>query len=167
MDDPAADYPPSSSPIVQSRSRAAWAPWITAVLLVAAAAALYWNWQQAHSPARTVERCGEAIKNGDWKTVYGLIAWGEGAAPRVDESMFVVVATGYGRLYHLKSLKVGIPKVSGSDAAVPVTATVQINELLSSSTRTSSATVRCRAVNGQWKILPDLDSGLLGFTRPN
>lgn len=147
-----------------SRTRTALRP--AGVILwvcLLAAAFLVWRWMQASSPARVVERAGDAIKAGDWKTVYGLVDWSDDQRRMLDEGRFVSLASLYGKVYTLESYRVGAPRVEGETAVVPVTVTAKVAGLFSAATKTDSAEVRCRRVGGEWRIAPDLRNGLVGL----
>jgi hypothetical protein len=140
--------------------RVARAVVFAAILL---SAILIWRWMQASSPSRVVERAGDAIKAGDWKTVYYLVAWSDDQKQMLDVGRFVSLASIYGKVYTLESYQVGAPSVKGETAVVPVTVTAKVSGLFNASTKTDSAEVRCRRVGGEWRIAPDLHNGLLGM----
>ncbi len=122
-----------------------------------------WQWMHANSPVTTVDRAGQAIKSGDWKTVYRLINWSEDQKRMLDEDRFATLANIYNKVYALQDYKVGAPAIEGETATVPVTVTAKISSLISASTKIDNADVRCRKVQGEWRIEPDLKNGLLGL----
>lgn len=156
----------AAPPLAERRapSRVAQAlPQVVIALLLIAAVGLYWRWQHTASPAGVVDRCGSALKQKDWHTVYSLIAWPRYRA-HMDEQAFTTFASLYGQLYSLDDYQIGSPQIDGDVAIVPVTVTARFNSLVASSTRTDRAEVRCRLVDGEWRIAPDLRNGFLGVT---
>lgn len=133
------------------------------VLAVAVVAVLAWQWLGKSSPANVVDRAGQAIKAGDWKTVYRLVDWSEDQKRMLDEGRFVSLANVYGKVYALQEYKVGSPSVDGETAQVPVTVTARVSSLFSTNTKTETANVRCKRVAGEWRIAPDLHNGLIGI----
>ena len=130
---------------------------------VALAALLVWQWVRVSSPVTVVDRAGQAIKAGDWKTVYHLVDWSDDQKQMLDEGRFVSLANIYAKVVTLEDYKIGSPRVDGETAVVPVTVTAKVASLLSTKTKTDTADVRCRRVAGEWRIAPDLRNGLIGM----
>ena len=134
------------------------------IFALVAAVVVAWQWMRANSPVTVVDRAGQAIKASDWKTVYHLIDWSEDQKKMLDESRFVTLAGIYSKVYVLQDYQIGSPNVTGDTATVPVTMTAKISSLVSTKTKTDKADVKCRKVEGEWKLTPDLKSGLLGLS---
>jgi hypothetical protein len=136
------------------------------LLLLAAAGIVFWRWEQAASPMSAVDQFGKAVKNQDWKTVYGLISWRDYAGGPMDEQRFVSLAGFYSHLGMLLDYKVGTPSIDGERATVPVTVSAKVpSGLIDWKTVSGQTDVKCRLTHGEWKIVPSLQGGFLGLDK--
>jgi len=132
------------------------------LFVLAVGGALVCQWYRAESPSAVVDRAGQAIKNRDWKTVYGLVAWSDKQREILDEGRFMTLASVYEKIYMLEDYRIGAPRFDGETALVPVTVKARVSGFFDSSSRTETADVRCIRVKGTWRITPDAHNGLIG-----
>lgn len=123
----------------------------------------FWMWQRSNSPVPTVEKLGDAVKQKDWKTVYSLIAWSDSQKKQMNEKTFMTMAGVYGNVLTLESYLIGSATVDGETATVPVDLRFKLTGVFLNKEKTAKIDVKCRLVNGAWKLEPNIKEDLLSL----
>lgn len=131
------------------------------VLGLAAAGLVTWYVMQRESPSIVVQRFCSALKGDRFEEAYRLIDWGEDNHP--NEKQFVQMGEALKSVVTIRKYTLGEPRRTDNAAIVPVTVMVSLSLLGVSQERTDTIDIRCRFVDGQWKVRPDLKKGFLGL----
>jgi hypothetical protein len=131
------------------------------VLALAVVGLIAWYVMQRESPSIVVQRFCSALKGNRFEEAYRLIDWGQENHP--NEKQFVQMGDTLKNVVTIRKYTLGEPHRTDNTAIVPVTVMVSLSMFGVSQERTDTIDVRCRFVDGQWKVRPDLKKGFLGL----
>jgi hypothetical protein len=140
----------------------AWTVRIVLLTLgLAATGLIAWYVTQRESPVVVVQRFCSALKGGRFDEAYALIDWPDEKHP--NEKQFVQMGKAVQPLVTIRKYSLGEPRREGDAAIVPVTVTAALTSFSGTQERTDTMDVRCRFVDGNWKVRPDVKQGFLGL----
>lgn len=128
---------------------------------LAATGMVAWYVMQRESPTVVVQRFWAAMRGDRWEEAYDLIDWPEGKKP--DEKTFVQTAKTLRAVATIQKYLPGEAHMDGDVAVVPVSVTISISSFTGMIERKDTVDMRCRRVDGQWKVRPVLKPGFLGL----